>query len=62
MLRPHAAIQMAALFACVSQISWEMKQTAAVFNLTSIGLLVQEGQQRENPHVKVIIYSLTNRH
>ena len=55
MIRPHAATRMAALSACVSQVSWEAEETAAVrgFNpVTLIGLLVQEDRPR-NPHVKV---------
>ena len=58
-IRPHAATQMAALFACVSQILWETEKTAAVFNpVTLIRLLVQE-HQRRNPHVKVAGHCLS---
>ena len=59
MIRPHAATRMAALSACVSQVSWEAEETAAVFNpVMLIGLLVQEDRPR-NPHVKVARHCLS---
>ena len=52
-IRPHAATRMAALSACVNQVSRETEETVAAFNpVTLIRLLVQEGRPR-NPHVKV---------
>ena len=62
MLRPRAAILMAVLFVCVSQVSQATGLTAAVFSLMMSRLLVQghrllvqDGQQG-NPHVKVAVH------
>ena len=58
-IRLHAAIRMAALSVCVSQVLWEAEEIAAVFNpVTLIGLLVQEGQPR-NPHEEVASHCLS---